>query len=331
MRKKDSAERAAGQPATKVLKDGTTILVAPKPDLKREILRHRDVYLLLLIPFVYYIVFKYVPIFNAQIAFKDFRARDGVLGSAWIGFQNFTDFFSSFYFWELLRNTLMYSIGKILISLPVSIILAIAIYECTHYALRKTVQTLAYLPHFLSWVIMYGVLFALLSPSSGILNDIIKLFGGQPIDFLSSVKAFPWVVLLSDAWKEMGWSAIIFIAALMNIDVTLFEAAMVEGANSWQRVRYITFPSIKPVIVTVLLLKIGTILDAGFNQMYMLYSPQVYSVGDIIDTWVYRQGLLQFEFGLATAVGLFKGVIGMLLVVFSNKLVSKFSEGSSLF
>ncbi len=310
--------------------DGSELLMI-KPSLGREIARHKDVYLLLLIPFVFYIVFKYVPIFNAQIAFKDFRARDGVLGSAWIGMKNFQDFFNSFYFWELLRNTLFYSFGKIIISLPVSIILSIAIYECTHYALRKTVQTLAYLPHFLSWVIMYGVLFALLSPSSGIINDIIKLFGGTPIDFLSSVNAFPWVVLLSDAWKEMGWSAIIFIAALMNIDVSLFEAAMVEGANSWQRVRYITLPSIKPVIVTVLLLKIGTILDAGFNQMYMLYSPQVYSVADIIDTWVYRQGLLNFQFGLATAVGLFKGVIGMILVLVSNKLVSKFSEGSSLF
>ncbi len=306
-------------------------LLMIKPSLGREILRHKDVYLLLLIPIVFYFIFKYVPIFNAQIAFKNFRARDGVLGSQWVGFQNFIDFFNSFYFWELLRNTVFYSIGKIVISLPLSIILAIAIYECTHRVLRKVVQTLAYLPHFLSWVIMYGVLFALLSPSSGIINDIIKLFGGTPVDFLSSVKAFPWVVLLSDAWKEMGWSAIIFIAALMGIDVSLFEAAMVEGANSWQRVRYITLPSIKPVIVTVLLLKLGTILDAGFNQMYMLYSPQVYSVADIIDTWVYRQGLLQFEFSLATAVGLFKGAIGMILVLVSNKLVQRVSEGSSLF
>ena len=302
-----------------------------RSDLKREMIRHKDVYLLLLIPIVFYLVFKYIPIWNAQIAFKNFRAREGVLGSPWVGFENFQAFFNSFYFWELLRNTVMYSFGKIICSLPMSIILSIAIYECTHTILRKTVQTLAYLPHFLSWVIMYGVLFALLSPSSGILNDIIKLFGGSPIDFLSSIKAFPWVVLLSDAWKEMGWSAIIFIAALMGIDVSLFEAAMVEGANSWQRVRYITLPAIKPVIVTVLLLKIGTVLDAGFNQIFMLYSPQVYSVADIIDTWVYRQGLLQFQFGLATAVGLFKGVIGMILVLVSNKLVARFSEGSSLF
>ena len=231
----------------------------------------------------------------------------------------------------MLRNTVFYSIGKIVISLPLSIVLAIAIYECTRPVLRKIVQTLAYLPHFLSWVIMYGILLSLLAPADGVLNDLIKLCGGTPIDFLSSVNAFPWVVLVSDAWKEMGWSAIIFIAALMGIDVSLFEAAMVEGANSWQRIKYITLPAIRPVIVTVLLLKIGTILDAGFDQIYMLYSQPVYSVADIIDTWVYRQGLLQFEFGLATAVGLFKGVFGMILMLISNKLVSKMNEGSSIF
>ena len=299
--------------------------------LLKEIVRHKSVYLLLLVPYAYYIIFKYIPIWNAQIAFKDYMAVDGVLGSAWVGLENFKDFIHSFYFWSLIRNTLMYSFGKIIISLPLSIILSIAIYECTRPTLRKVVQTLAYLPHFLSWVIMYGILLALLAPGDGVINDIIKLCGGQPVDFLSNTSAFPWVVLFSDAWKEMGWSAIIFIAALMGIDVSLFEAAMVEGANSWQRIRYITIPAITPVIATVLLLKIGTILDAGFNQIYMLYSPQVYSVADIIDTWVYRQGLLEFNFGLATAVGLFKGVIGMCLVLLSNKLVAKFNEGSSLF
>ena len=177
---------------------------------------------------------------------------------------------------------------------------------------------------------MYGILLAILAPGDGLINDIIKLLGGQPIDFLSNTKTFPWVVLISDAWKEMGWSAIIFIAALMGIDGSLFEAAMVEGASSWQRVRYITLPSIKPVIVTVLILKLGTILDAGFNQIFMLYSPQVYSVADIIDTWVYRQGLLEFEFGLATAVGLFKGVFGMILVLLSNAFSKKVS-GTGLF
>jgi putative aldouronate transport system permease protein len=257
-------------------------------------------------------------------------ALDGILGSRWIGLDNFLTFTHSYYFWELLRNTLMYSLGKLVFSLPLAIVLAITLYECSHPHLRKIVQTLAYLPHFLSWVIMYGILLALLAPGDGIVNDVIKLFGGKPIDFLTNTDAFPWIVIFSDAWKEMGWTAIIFIAALMGIDPSLFEAALVEGANSWQRVRYITLPSIRPVIVIVLLLRLGTVLDAGFNQIFMLYSTPVLSVADIIDTWVYRQGLLEFQFGLATAVGLFKGVIGMFLILGSNRLVRRFG-GSALY
>ncbi len=303
---------------------------AQSSELLREIKRHRSVYLLLIIPLTYYIIFKYVPIFNGQIAFKDYRALDGVLGSKWVGLEHFRTFMHSYYFVELLRNTLMYSFGKLIFSLPLAIILSIAIYESNHRRLSKVVQTLAYLPHFLSWVIMYGILLALLASGDGIVNDMIKAFGGKGIDFLTNTKAFPWIVILSDAWKEMGWSAIIFIAALMGIDPSLFEAALVEGANSWQRVRYITLPSIRPVIVIVVLLRLGTILDAGFNQIFMLYSTPVLSVGDIIDTWVYRQGLLEFQFGLATAVGLFKGVIGMALILTSNRLVKRFG-GSSLF
>ncbi|MDP2791196.1 MAG: ABC transporter permease subunit [Rectinemataceae bacterium] len=292
----------------------------------KNIKRHKSVYLLASISLGYFVIFKYVPIWNAQIAFKDFMALDGVLGSPWVGLQNFKDFVNSYYFWELIRNTVMYSIGKMIFSIPAAIFLSVTLYECRIFFLRKTVQTLAYLPHFLSWVIMYAILLAILSPSNGIVNDVIKLFGGEPISFLTDAKAFPWIVILSDMWKEMGWSAIIFLAALMGIDPSLFEAATVEGANAWQRVRYITLPSIRPVIVMVFLLRLGTILDAGFNQIFMLYSLPVYSVADIIDTWIYRQGLLEFRFGLATAVGLFKGVFGLILIVVSNKLIRKHTD-----
>ncbi|GHV89283.1 putative multiple-sugar transport system permease YteP [Spirochaetia bacterium] len=298
--------------------------------LWRDVRRHFSVYALLVIPFVYYIIFKYFPIWNGQIAFKDFMPLDGVLGSTWIGFEHFKTFFKSFYFFELLRNTLFYSFGKLLISVPVAILLAVTIYESIRPVLRKIVQTLAYLPHFLSWVIMYGILLVLLAPGDGVVNDVIKFFGGKPVAFLTDTNTFPWIVLISDAWKEMGWSAIIFIAALMGIDPTLYEAAMVEGVTAVQRVWYITLPSIRPVIVMVVLLRLGTILDAGFNQMFMLYSIPVYSVADIIDTWVYRQGLLEFQFGLATAVGIFKGVIGLLTITLSNWLTKKVAD-SSLF
>ena len=308
----------------------TTVLKAPKKNLWKDIKRHYSVYALLVIPVVYYAILKYGPIVNGQIAFKSYMPTEGIWGSTWIGFRNFVDFFQSFYFGELLRNTILYSLAKLLICVPLSIILAVTLYECTRDILRRVVQTLAYLPHFLSWVIMYGILLVLLAPGDGIVNDIIKYFGGEPIDFLTNTRTFPVVVIVSDAWKEMGWAAIIFIAALMGIDPSLFEAAMVEGASAVQRVWYITIPSIKPVIVTVVLLKLGTVLDAGFKQMFMLYSVPLYSVADIIDTWVYRQGLLQFKFALATAVGIFKGIIGMLLVMLSNALVKKISDSSLL-
>ncbi len=308
----------------------TTVLKVPKKDLWKDIKRHFSVYALLIIPLVYYTVLKYGPIVNGQIAFKDFSPLDGVWGSKWIGFGNFMAFFKSFYFGELLRNTILYSLAKLIISVPLSVILAVALYECTRNTLRRVVQTMVYLPHFLSWVIMYGILLALLAPGDGIVNDIIEFIAGKEAryDFLTQTNSFPVIVVLSDAWKEMGWAAIVFIAALMGIDGTLFEAAMVEGATAVQRVWYITIPSIKPVIVTVVLLKLGTILDAGFNQMFMLYSIPVYSVADIIDTWVYRQGLLQFQFALATAVGIFKGVIGFLLVRISNTVVKKLTDSA---
>ena len=308
----------------------TTVLTAPKKDLWKNVKRHFSVYALLIIPVVYYAILKYGPIVNGQIAFKNFEPVDGVWGSVWVGFKNFSTFIHSFYFGELMRNTILYSLAKLVVSVPLSIILSVALYECTHNVLRRVVQTLAYLPHFLSWVIMYGILLILFAKGDGLVNQVIESAGGASKDFLTNTSVFPIMVVLSDAWKEMGWAAIIFIADLMGIDPSLFEAAMVEGASAVQRVWYITIPSIKPVIVTVVLLKLGTVLDAGFNQMFMLYSPAVYRVADIIDTWVYRQGLLEFQFALATAVGIFKGVIGMILVMVSNKVVKKLTESSLL-
>ena len=308
----------------------TNVLAAPKKDLWKNVKRHFSVYALLVIPVVYYAILKYGPIVNGQIAFTNFEPVDGVWGSVWVGFKNFSTFIHSFYFGELMRNTILYSLAKLVVSVPLSIILSVALYECTHNVLRRVVQTLAYLPHFLSWVIMYGILLILFAKGDGLVNQVIESAGGASKDFLTNTSVFPIMVVLSDAWKEMGWAAIIFIAALMGIDPSLFEAAMVEGASAVQRVWYITIPSIKPVIVTVVLLKLGTVLDAGFNQMFMLYSPAVYRVADIIDTWVYRQGLLEFQFALATAVGIFKGVIGMILVMVSNKVVKKLTESSLL-
>ncbi len=296
----------------------------------KAIKQHRALYFIMLPTLIYFLIFKYVPLWNAQIAFKDFKPLLGVWGSPWVGFEHFQTFIDSFYFNQLLINTVFFSLAKLILGLPLAVILALALHEVILKRYRTFVQTVVYLPHFLSWVIMFGVLLMLLSPNSGLINSIIKAFGGEPIAFLTSPEWFRPVVVLSDIWKETGWSTILYLAALLSISPHLYEAAKVDGANNFQRIRHISIPGIMSVIVLVTLLRLGHILDAGFNQIFVLYSVPVYSVGDIIDTWVYRQGILQFQFSLATAVGLFKGVFGLILILVANK-VAKQLTGEGLF
>lgn len=292
----------------------------------RAVWRYRLMYALIAVPLIYFIVFKYWPLWNAQIAFKDFKPLLGVEGSPFIGFKHFVTFFHSFYFKQLIGNTLVLSLLKLLMGIPMAIVLALALNETRIRALRSVVQTVTYLPHFLSWVIVFGILLAMLSPGDGLINEAIKAAGGQPIAFLTSPKWFRIVLVGSDIWKETGWGTIIYLAALLGISPELYEAAAVDGANHLQRIWHISLPGIVPVIVLVTLLRLGHILDAGFNQVFVLYSLPVYSVGDIIDTWVYRQGILDFQFGLATAVGLFKGAIGLALIVVSNWLARRYAN-----
>jgi putative aldouronate transport system permease protein len=294
--------------------------------LARRMWRHRWVYLIAAPALAWFLVFKYVPLYNAQIAFRDFRPLLGIEGSPWVGLRHFETFVSSFYFGELITNTVLFSMGRLVLGLPAAIVLAIALYETRYALLRRLVQTSSYMPHFLSWVIMFGILLAMLSPGSGAINDVIRIFGGQPIAFLTSPDWFRWVVILSEIWKETGWSTIIYLAALLAIDPQLYEAAAVDGASRLQRIRYISIPGIMPVIVLVTLLRLGQILDGNFQQIFVLYSLPVYSVGDILDTWVYRQGILEFQFGLATAVGLFNGVIGLILIVTANRLAMRIAR-----
>jgi len=290
--------------------------------------KHRWLYFLLILPLTYYLVFRYIPIYNAQIAFKDFYALKGVEGSPWVGFQHFGTFFKSFYFSELIVNTVIFSVAKLVLGLPIAITLALAIHESRLLFFRSLVQTMAYLPHFLSWVIMLGLLLALLSPSSGMINEVIKSMGGEPVPFLTSPAWFRQVVVLSDIWKETGWSTILYLAALLGINPDLYEAAEVDGASRWRRIWHISLPGIIPVVVLVTLLRLGNILDAGFSQIFVLYSVPVYSVGDIIDTWVYRSGVLDFQFSLATAVGLFMGVIGLILILAANQVAKRVAQQS---
>ena len=304
---------------------------AEKTDFKklmRSVWRQRSLYFLMTPTIIYFLIFKYIPLWNAQIAFKDFKPLLGVIGSPWVGFKHFESFINSFYFTDLITNTVFFSLAKLLLGLPIAVICAIALHETLLVRFRTFVQTVIYLPHFLSWVIMFGVLLVILSPGNGLLNEIIEQFGGKPIPFMTSPQHFRWVVIFSDIWKETGWSTILYLAALLGINPDLYEAAAVDGASPLQRIWYISLPGIVPVIVLVTLLRMGHILEAGFNQIFVLYSVPVYSVGDIIDTWVYRQGLLQFEFSLATAVGFFKGVIGLVLILVANRVAKRVAEQS---
>jgi putative aldouronate transport system permease protein len=302
-----------------------------KFDVKRSLRtmwRQRWLYLLMLPTLIYFAIFKYGPLWNAQIAFKDFKPLLGVMGSPWVGLKHFETFINSFYFTELMTNTIVFSLAKLLLGLPIAILCAIALHETWLRRFRTFVQTMIYLPHFLSWIIMFGILLVILSPGNGLLNAIIQQFGGEPISFLTSPKHFRWVVILSDIWKETGWSTILYLAALLAISPDLYEAAAVDGATPLQRIWHISLPGIVPVIVLVTLLRMGHILEAGFNQIFVLYSVPVYSVGDILDTWVYRQGVLQFQFSLATAVGFFKGVIGLVLILISNRIAKRVAQQS---
>ena len=298
--------------------------------LKAEIWRYRWFYVMVAPTLLYFLIFKYIPIWNAQLAFKDFKPLLGIWDSPWVGFRHFETFINSFYFKDLIINTVFFSTAKLVLGIPMAVICALALHETVFSRYRTLVQTMIYLPHFLSWVVMFGVLLMLLSPDAGLINVIIKKLGGQPIAFMTSPEWFRWVVVGSDIWKETGWSTIIYLASLLSISPELYEAAAVDGASHWRRIWHISLPGILPVIVMISLLRLGHILDAGFSQIFMLYSVPVYSVGDIIDTWVYRQGILSFQFSLATAVGLFKGVIGLILILVANKVAKRVAK-SSLF
>jgi putative aldouronate transport system permease protein len=310
-----------------------TPLIAPSlPDrikhIRRSIWRHRWIYALMTPSLLYFAIFRYGPLWNAQIAFKDFKPLLGVVGSPWIGFEHFLTFINSFYFEQLMLNTVLFSSMKLVLGLPIAVILALALHECWFGRFRTFVQTAVYLPHFLSWVIMFGVMLSLLSPGSGLINTVIEELGGEPIAFLTSVGWFRPIIVLSEIWKETGWSTIIYLAALLSINPHLYEAATVDGASNLRRIWHISIPGIMPVIVLVTMLRLGNILDAGFNQIFVLYSVPVYSVGDIIDTWVYRQGILQFQFSLGAAVGLFKGAIGLVLILAANQVAKRLAQQS---
>ena len=276
---------------------------------------------------VYFVIFKYIPMGGIVIAFKNYKISKGIWGSAWCGLDNFTKAFNTPTFARAVGNTLTISGLKLLFGFPAPIILALMLNEVTHLPFKKTVQTITYLPHFLSWVVLAGMFQQLLSPNNGAVNALLKQFFGvqESIYFLGNNKYFRGTLIVTDIWKNVGWSSILYLATISGIDPSLYEAATVDGASRWQCTRYITLPSLVSTIVIMLILSIGSIMDAGFDQVFNLYNSAVYQTGDIIDTYVYRYGLGDMKYSLATAVGLFKNVIAFVLVVGTNLITRKIS------
>ena len=275
----------------------------------------RFLYLMLVPGLAYYVIFHYVPMYGASIAFKDFSAAKGIMDSPWAGFKHFEYLFGLSKFWEIVQNTLTISVYRIAIGFPAPIIAALMLNEIRRERFKRTIQTAIYLPHFISWVILGGIMANILSIDGGVFNEGIKELGGQPISFMTDESWFVPTVVLSNIWKEFGWGTIIYLAAMAGLNPQLYEAAMVDGANRWHLARHVTLPGIQNTIVIMFILRLGFIMEAGFEQIFILYSPSVYRVGDIIDTYVYRIGLLEGRFSRAAAVGLFKSVInfGLLL------------------
>nr|WP_242698197.1 ABC transporter permease subunit [Bacillus sp. SD088] len=275
---------------------------------------------------IYFILFKYLPMWGVIIAFQDYSVFGGLLESTWVGLQHFNHMFQDREFYQVLWNTFIISFYKLLWGFPGPIVLAILLNEIRNMGYKRAIQTLAYLPHFLSWVIVGGILINILSPSTGIVNEVIKFLGMNPILFLADTSWFRSVLVASDIWKEIGWGAIIYLAALAGVDPQLYEAATVDGANKWKQLWYVTIPALLPTIAILFVLRLGNVLDVGFEQIFVLYNPVVYEVADVIETYVYRAGIEQAQFSYTTAVGLFKSVIALVLVYLANKAAKKMGQ-----
>ncbi|WP_409341879.1 ABC transporter permease [Paenibacillus sp. MBLB4367] len=284
----------------------------------RQFHRYKYYYVLLIPGLVYFILFHYIPMGGIIVAFKDFKLAKGIFASDWAGLKWFQLLFEADDFWTALKNTIYISFYKLIFGFPFPILLAIMLNELLGSAFKRVIQTIIYFPHFLSWVVLGGIMFTLFSTKSGILSFIG--FDSSPLMEPSSFRA---LLVGSEIWKEAGWGTIIYLAAIAGINPELYEAAKIDGATRFQAIRYITLPSIAGTIVILLILRTGQILNAGFDQVFILYNPMVYNVADILDTYVYRIGLSMGRYSLAAAAGLFKSAVGLLMLLFTNWLVRR--------
>jgi len=293
--------------------------------------KYRYLHLMAIPGLLYFIVFKYLPMYGIIMAFKNFKGTGGFAGiwnSDWVGLLHFRNFFGGLFFWRLLRNTLILSGLRLSIGFVAPIILALLINEVRRTFTKRFIQTVTYMPHFISWVVVAGIIVTLCSPSEGPINYVLKTIGLQPIFFVSNPRYFRSLLVISDIWKNVGWGTIIYLAAITGIDPGYYEAATIDGATKWNKIWHITLPSIREIIAILFILAVGSVLEQNFDQIFNLYSPAVYEVADVFDTYVYRSGIAGTQYSFTTAVGLFKSTVALLLIAISNFTAKRLgSEG----
>lgn len=314
-------DKASAAPAAKVDKK------ALRARTWKLIKKNKTVYLMVLPVIIYYILFHYKPMYGIIIAFQDYSPRRGVFGSEWVGLKHFKDFFGGYYFGRLLRNTLKLSFATLLIGFPVPIILALLINELRSKKFSKAVQTITYMPHFVSMVVLCAMIRQFVG-SNGFITAFFSNFGYDGSNMLSKGSLWIPIYVISNIWQGAGWGSIVYLAALTGIDSELYDAARVDGANRWKQTVHVTFPSILPTIIIMLIMRVGQIMGVGYEKTILLYNDGIYEVADIISTYVYRMGLISREFSFSTAVGLFNSVVNFILVILANQISKKTTETS---
>lgn len=289
---------------------------------RKDVVRDKWLYLLILPGIVFMLIFRYIPILGNVIAFMEFNPYD-IMNSTWVGFDQFIDLFHKPAFMKTFYNTLYISILKMVCGFPIPIILALMMNEMKNIKYKKVAQTLLYLPHFISWVVLAGLIMNMLDPTTGIVTQILKSITGNDYQILTDKTLFVPMLVITDIYKGMGWGTIIYFAALSGVDPQLYEAAEIDGARKWKQMLHITLPSITPTIVIMLILNCNNIVNAGFDQIFMLYTPIVYDVADIIDTYVYRIGIVKADYSFSTAAGMFKSVIALVMILIVNTVAKK--------
>ncbi|NMA96412.1 MAG: sugar ABC transporter permease [Clostridiales bacterium] len=293
----------------------------------RDIIRNKYIYLMLLPTIIFYIVFHYIPMYGVLIAFKDYKASRGILGSPWAGLKYFKQFFGSYYAWRLIRNTLLISVYQLIFSFPAPILLALLLNELKSEKFKRTVQTVSYLPHFISTVVVVGFIVDFFA-QKGLVNTVLASLGVKPISFLMEPKWFRPLYIGSGIWKGIGWNSIIYLAAISGIDPTLYEAATVDGAGRFKQIMNVTIPSIMPTIIILLILQIGNMMSVGYQKIILMYNESIYETADVISTFVYRSGLQKAQYSYAAAIGLFNNIINFALIITANYISRRVSETS---